>query len=35
LRSLAQECIDADERDEAAIREEAQAESDATDLGDA
>lgn len=35
LRFLAQECIDLDERHEAAIREEEQAESDAIDLGDA
>jgi predicted ATPase len=35
LRSLAQECIDMDDRHEAAIRKEEQAESDATDLGDA
>lgn len=34
LRLLAQECIDLDERHEAAIREEEQAESDATDPGD-
>jgi predicted ATPase len=35
LRLLAQECIDADERDEAAIRAEEQVESDAIDSGDA
>lgn len=35
LRLLAQECMDEDERHEAAIREEEQAESDAIDLGDA
>ena len=35
LRLLAQECIDLDERHEAAIREEEQAESDAIDSGDA
>jgi predicted ATPase len=35
LRSLAQECIDMDDRHEAAIRKEEQAESDAIDLGDA
>ena len=35
LRLLAQECMDEDERHDAAIRAEEQAESDATDSGDA
>ena len=35
LRLLAQECIDWDARDLAAMREQEQAEADATDPGDA